>query len=451
MPASVALAVAVAALAQPPAPSGPPAVPLDWKALEGPFLSKQVQVTMPEKFFKAGEAYFDHQTPPRWVVFQGVERPEKGKDASANYAMYVAKLNYDVYGTPTELDQVQRISQEGSANTCAWFEPPSREQSWGKVIFGSTITPPAPSTDTPGYQRQRGSYMWSFPPEMRIVGRTVSAIFTEVMGEQHAGADGKPPHRPTLDKGVPVAFPELAPPNGPGYMAECSWSPKGRSLLYTYLDPKTKNPDLWVYDEPSKTHTPLVQAQGYDGGPFFSPDGKWICYRSDRKGDNNLQLFAAELAFDEKDAAFMGGRITGIKREIQLTADDNVVSWCPYWHPSMKYLVYATSAMGHANYEVFAIEFDPTKSRDELKRTRVTSADGFDGLPVFSDDGKLMMWTSQRGPKLEGEQRPSSQLWIAKVTGEPDWSKPFVATPAPIPAAAPIPPGVSTFPDKPTK
>jgi hypothetical protein len=441
-------------LAQPAPSSTPSAPPLDWKGLEGPYLSGHVQLTMPEKFFKAGEAYFDHQTPPRWVVFQGVERPEAGKEASQNYAMYVAKLTYDLDKNPTGVEQITRISSEGSANTCAWFEPLSREQAWGKLIFGSTMTPPAPSADTPGYQRQRGSYMWSFPQEMRVVSAYVPAITAEVMKEQHEHPKSDTPLNMDGTKLLgPAVDTLLTPPNGPGYMAECSWSPKGRSLLYTYVDPKTKNPDIWVYDEPTKTHTPLVQAQGYDGGPFFSPDGKWICYRSDRKGDNNLQLFVAELAFDAKDADYMGGKITGIKRELQLTADDQIVSWCPFWHPSMKYMVYATSAVAHSNYEVFAIEFDPSKPREQLKRTRVTSADGFDGLPVFSDDALFMMWTSQRGPKVAGEQKPSSQLWIARITGEPDWSRPFVAPPAaaaPSPNGTPIGPGVSVFPSTPT-
>jgi TolB protein len=444
----IALPTLVAALAISQPGTDPAAAPLDWKALEGPYLSGQTQLTLPARFSKAGEAYFDHQTPPRWVVFQGVERPAPGEDASANYAMYVAQLTYDLEGAPTGLETVTRISPEGSANTCAWFEPLSREQAWGKLIFGSTIKPPAPSADTPGYQRQRGSYMWSFPPEMRVVFAEVTCITNQQLREQHEGPDGHPhggpagARTPDFEQKTFLSGAFLTPPNGPGYMAECSWSPKGRSLLYTYVDPKVQtdpkkpNADIWVYDEPNKTHTPLIQAAGYDGGPFFSPDGKWICYRSDRKGDNNLQLFVAELAFDEKDSTFMGGRITGIKREIQLTADDGVVSWCPFWHPSMKYMVYATSAVAHSNYEVFAIEFDPSKPREQLKRVRVTSADGFDGLPVFSDDGKLMMWTSQRGPKIEGEQKPSSQLWVAKLAGEPDWNKNLVRkheaeTPAP--------------------
>ncbi|MBX9737216.1 MAG: hypothetical protein K2X32_09850, partial [Phycisphaerales bacterium] len=122
--------------------------------------------------------------------------------------------------------------------------------------------------------------------------------------------------------------------------------------------------------------------------------------------------------------------------------------------PTGGYLVFASSAVSHANYEVFAIKVDqalfPAKTpaaagegkdaapavkpeaaatppalatpAKDWPRVRITSATGFDGLPAFSADGTLMMWTSQRGPKLEGEQRPSSQLWIAEVVGEPGWN-----------------------------
>ena len=48
---------------------------------------------------------------------------------------------------------------------------------------------------------------------------------------------------------------------------------------------------------------------------------------------------------------------------------------------------------------------------------RVTFADGADVLPVFSADGKYMIWTAQRGPRAEGDAKPSSQLWIAEWNG----------------------------------
>jgi len=63
--------------------------------------------------------------------------------------------------------------------------------------------------------------------------------------------------------------------------------------------------------------------KGYDGGPFFVPDGKRIVYRSDRKGNDLLQIFVADLKFDAK------GDITGITNERQLTDDANV-NWGPY-------------------------------------------------------------------------------------------------------------------------
>ena len=34
-----------------------------------------------------------------------------------------------------------------------------------------------------------------------------------------------------------------------------------------------------------------MAADGYDGGPFFSPDEKMICYRSDRQLNDLLQIY----------------------------------------------------------------------------------------------------------------------------------------------------------------
>ena len=37
---------------------------------------------------------------------------------------------------------------------------------------------------------------------------------------------------------------------------------------------------------------PLTQQPGYNGGPFFSPDDRWVIFRSDRKKKDMLQLYA---------------------------------------------------------------------------------------------------------------------------------------------------------------
>ena len=375
---TILAAVSALCLAQ---PGGADVVNDDPKA-ESRFLGDVRQLTFAHDWAKAGESYFSPDG--KLVVFQAVPTPAEGEEASPHYGMYVGTLSND------KLKGITLVSNEGSANTCGWFHPTD----WGKIIFGSTVGSPSEG-EQPGYQRGSGRYRWAFPSNMEIV---------EAEVKQNT-ADS------SLDAfGVDVVFEK------PGYTAECSYSPDARHILYAQVDEakshETGRPDadIWVYDTETKEHTILVEADGYDGGPFFSPDGKWICYRSDRRGDNLLQLFVSELAYDES------GHITGISREIQLT-DNQHVNWAPFWHPSGEFMVYASSQVSHGNYEVFAIPFDADNPEKTQEPVRITYASGFDGLPVFSADGEWMMWTAQRGEDRSPDGKASSQLWIAKWKG----------------------------------
>ena len=111
----------------------------------------------------------------------------------------------------------------------------------------------------------------------------------------------------------------------------------------------------------------------------------------------------------------------GLEQEFALTANEHV-NWAPIFHPSGTYLVYASSEVSHANYEVFALPVDWAALESgigpaSIPRKRLTFAPGADVLPAFNADGTRMIWTSQRGPKLEGQDRPTSQVWIAELTG----------------------------------
>lgn len=383
------------------------------------FLTDHVQLTFADEFYKAGEAYFSPDSD--WIIFQAVPTPPQGEAPSEHYDMYVARINRDSSGAVTGLGDSILLSEPGSANTCGWFHPTEP----GVVLFGSTIVPPA-GDERPGYSREGSRYTWAFPTEMEIVTRTVKEIVeAEVRDPAKRAALLS---RPDLHRGVPLFDRE-------GYDAEGSWSPDGRSILYTAVDAETGDGDLWVYHVETGEKLPIVTEPGYDGGPFFSADGKYITYRSDRRDDNLLQLFVAELDFDSR------GLPVGIKAEHALT-DNGDVNWCPFWHPSGRYLVYATSSVGHQNYEVFAIPFNKDQPDRQPEPVRVTHATGFDGLPVFNATGSHMMWTAQRGADEINAGRASSQLWIARVAA----SSPFSAgttrsEPAirPVPGAAPAP------------
>ena len=335
-------------------------------AVDSP-LGRPIQLTFGDQFVKAGESYISADG--KQVIFQAVAVPPEGEQPDEHYAMYLGELHRQ--NGSWRMDNIRRLTPEGSANTCGWFHPTDPR----KVIFASTVTQPS-GGDTPGYQRGSGTYKWSYPPRMRIV---------------EARIDG--------------AFPaELTPLEGDteSYQAECSISPDGRHLLYTSHE--TGGGDIYIRDMKTGERHLIVSAPGYDGGPFFSPDGKRITYRSDRNGDNLLQIFVGELAFNE------AGTMIGLEEEIQLT-NNEYVNWAPFWHPDNARLVYATSEIGHHNYEVFEMQAQQgggagKPARYGTGKRRITDIAGFDGLPAFNAEGTLMIWTSQQG----GD---GSQLWMA--------------------------------------
>lgn len=392
-----------ACVAQPPGVGGRPSSaspPLDWKSLEAGVLTEHVQLTSREQFVKAGESYFSPDG--AWVVFQAVPVPAGGAEPDPFYSMYVMKLVREgdrIVGAESPI----LISPPGSANTCGWFHPTLP----GVVLLGSTID--RPKTDQKaGFQVGMRKYVWLFPDEMEVCERFVPEV---------AAAMGSPASMWADDRRATMVVPVFSRPQ---YDAECSYSSDGRFVLYAHVRPQKAeeraDADIWIYDTRTHRHHPIVVADGYDGGPFFSPDGRRICYRSDRKLNDQLQIFVADLRFDGE------GVPVGIEREYAIT-DNEAVNWAPYFHPSGKFLVYGTSQVSHSNYEVFAVELDAaTLAADSparpaaksLRGARLTSADGADVLPVFDATGTWMMWTGQRGPRAEGEQRPSSQLWAAR-------------------------------------
>ena len=313
-------------------------------------LSDIVQLT--SGFARAGESYFSPDM--KWIVFQA------SKERDAHYQMYVAPLRWEG-DRITGITSPIRISPDDSRNTCGYFSPDGKS-----ILFGSTAGKEKPDEPTGGYKREGRSYTWSFPAGMEIFRND----------DWRLRIDG-------LDSAHRVNLATKALTDNDVYDAECAFSPDGKWICFTRG--AGKDADIYVMRADSSRAVKVIGAAGYDGGPFFSPDGKRLVYRSDRKGNDLLQIFVADLAFDD------AGNITGMKGERQLTNDNNV-NWGPYWHPGGKQIVYATSAHGHQNYELYLMRDDGTQP------TRITYKDGADVLPTFSPDGKWLMWTSKRTP-----------------------------------------------------
>src|SRR3954464_13803440 len=192
---------------------------------------------------------------------------------------------------------------------------------------------------------------------------------------------------------VDLPQPDYRLTNNGSYDAEGSFSPDGKWICFTSR--RSGDTEIWVMKADGSNPVQITKNPGYDGGPFFAPDGKRLIYRSDRKQNDLLQVFVGDLAFDAE------GNITGLKSEKQLTDDANV-NWGPYFHPDNTHILYATSQHGHHNYELYLMRDDGSA------KTRITYCPGFDGLPVFSPDGKYVMWSSKRA------KDNTTQLFIAK-------------------------------------
>jgi TolB protein len=344
-------------------------------------LSDVVQLT--SGFDRAGEAYFSPDA--NWIIFQATPKGE------THYAMYVAKLEREG-DRITGAAEPRRISPPGTRNTCGFFSPTGES-----LIYASTEGKEKGDDGTrAGYQRQGGNYRWEFPEGMEVfrVDGWAERLHTPQALPAEAGASQPVPAAP-----APVELTKQAITDNDAYDAECAFSPDGQWIVF--CSRRDGDSDLYVMKSDGTGAVRLTDQKGYDGGPFFAPDGKRIVYRSDRAGNDLLQVYVADLARDAD------GNVTGIANERQLTNEH--VNWGPYFHPDGSHLVYTTSVHGHHNYEVYAMRDDGSH------KTRLTFSTGFDGLPVFSPDGRHLMWSSKRAPDN------TVQVFVGKFAPPAGW------------------------------
>ena len=276
---------------------------------------------------------------------------------------------YQIYIKDLATGEEKKVSTGKGRTTCAFFHPTEN-----KIIYASSHLDPNRDAEADAEMKKiiearknpavRRGYSWAFDPFMEIF-------------------------ELNLDTNELKQLTKIA-----GYDAEGSYSSDGKQIVFTTCR-KGMGGDIWLMNADGSDAKAITNSPGYDGGPFFSPDNKRIIFRGEVRKRDYLQLFV------------INADGTG---EWQLTDNDSV-NWGPYWHPNGKHIVYSTSTFGgHMNYEIALMNVDTGKSK------RATFMWGADVLPVFSPDGKKIMWTSKRGKDKEGNL--SSQLWIADWIGE---------------------------------
>jgi Tol biopolymer transport system component len=282
-------------------------------------LSNIRQVTFSSMGFeKSGEAYFSPHGDS--IIFQALPTGKK------HYQMYTMDLRE---GIP------KLVSTGIGACTCGFYRPDGE-----KILFASSHE----NGDHESLPILSGNYSWELTPYMNIY---------------EANLDGSSLRKVT---------------SGPAYHAECAYSPDGKQIVYASNESGSMN--IYISDVNGSNVRPLTRTEeSYNGGPFFSPDGKWVVFRSDREEKDLLQIFIVRSDGSE---------------EKQLT-NNRHVNWAPFWHPNGKIIAYTTSKHGHRAYQIYLMNVET------LQEFRLTESQTFEGLPSFSADGKQIAWTSKRG------------------------------------------------------
>ncbi len=323
--------------------------PSSASSIEGQYLSNLRQVT--SGFVKAGEGYFSPDGSQ--IIYQAIR---------AEYPFY------QIYTQPLAGDTPKLTSTGRGRTTCSYFSPDGK-----RLLFASShLDPDMDKTEADAIRQaeedkksgKRRRYSWDFDP------------YTEIF---EADLNGKILNRLTDAK---------------GYDAEGAYSTDGKQIAF--CSDRDGDPDIYLMDSDGSNLKQLTNAKGYDGGPFMSPDQKWIVFRSDREKEHYLQIYV--IGVDGKN-------------ETALT-NSNGVHWAPYWHPTQPYLIWTgadhSNPRARPNYDLWLARYEVKDSNFSISEpVRVTDSIAADVLPVFTPDGKQLMWTSTR------TEDHSSQLFIA--------------------------------------
>jgi len=303
----------------------------------------------------------------RQLTFEGKRSGEGYYSADGKKMIFQSEREagnpfYQIYLLDFETGDTERVSPGTGKTTCAWIHPDGK-----RVLFASTHLDPQAKAKQEAEIKDRATnrvrkYSWDYDDTFDIFEFDLASKALRQLTHER------------------------------GYDAEGCWSPDGKKIVFASnraaysggLSPADEERlkidkqyfmDLYLMDADGSNARRLTDAPGYDGGPFFSADGKKICWRRfSEKGDTaEIHTMNADGS-DPRQVTHVGA-----------------MSWAPYFHPSGDYLIFTNNTQGFQNFELFIVD-----AQGRHEPVRVTFTDGFDGLPVFSPDGKTLAWTSGR-------------------------------------------------------
>jgi TolB protein len=316
------------------------------------------------------EAYFSFDGTK--LIFQSTNNWMKDSFAATLKPAAEGLGCYQMYVMDLETEAVRLVSTGTGATTCGYFFPGDRRVLYSSTHASSPNCPPKPKRD--------GAYRWALDDYDLYAVRI----------------DGQEMQRLT---------------STPGYDAEATISPDGKTIVWTSM--KDGDLDLYAMNLDGTKARRLTEEVGYDGGAFFSPDSKRIVYRASHPKEpadvsRYRELLGQRLVEPGELEIFVMNADGSQQRQITANGASN---FSPFFHPDGQRIIFSSNVEtrgegGRPSFHLFLIGDDGTGLE------RLTVEGHFNSFPMFSPDGKRLVWVSDRRSKGPGEFNVFVADWV---------------------------------------
>jgi Tol biopolymer transport system component/predicted Ser/Thr protein kinase len=211
---------------------------------------------------------------------------------------------------------------------------------------------------------------------------------------------------------------QLSSVGEPGDLRALSLSPDGKSVAVSLSSANSQGLDIWILEVLRGLRTRFTFAQGNDGRPVWSPDGRTVAFSSNRSGHTDLYRKTVDGAVGSEEVLYADDRdkdptswspdgryllyvATDPKTQsdlwvLPLTGDRKPVAFAQTefvetqgtFSPDGRWIAYVSDESGTA--EVYAAPF-PGPGGKRLISTKQTDA-GQGGVPVWHPDGREIFY-----------------------------------------------------------
>jgi TolB protein len=179
--------------------------------------------------------------------------------------------------------------------------------------------------------------------------------------------------------------------NSKGYDAEAVISPDGKTMMFTSV--RNGDLDLYLMDLKSGKTKQITNMLGYDGGAWFSPNGKEIVWRASRpKTEEEIkeykELLAEGLVAPTKMEVWIANADGTNARQITSLGQAN---WAPNFMPDGN-IIFCSNHEYKRGFPFNMYTID--KNGGDMEK--ISRDKGFDAFPMFSPNGKKIVFCSNR-------------------------------------------------------